>query len=222
MNRKNPNTTLVFCPLRVIPVVLITIAIVIIVSVVVTVIVIYIVINISNAVLFFIESWYFAIGIVEVTTAENKIEEDIFEDMLEAEIMEQPDRPRLLAAGFPGRSFVDPNTPSRSRPIGYLGQKWVNFLYGKRNFCQQSISPVCLGLQFSHSDLPKKKSVTELGIIFQGSTPFLALLGLCRFISISTLNFGPFSTKLGGTVRTIKKMTKNDNGPGPELRTSRS
>ena len=52
MNRKNPNTTLVFCPLRVIPVVLITIAIVIIVSVVVTVIVIYIVINISTAVLF--------------------------------------------------------------------------------------------------------------------------------------------------------------------------
>ena len=118
MNRKNPNTTLVFCLLRVIPVVLITIAIVIIVSVVVTVIVIYIVINISNAVLFIIESWYFAIGIVEVTTAENKIEEDIFEDMLEAEIMEQPDRPRLLAAGFPSRSFVDPNTPSRSRPIG--------------------------------------------------------------------------------------------------------
>ena len=156
MNQKNPNTTLVFCPLRVIPVVLITIAIVIIVSVVVTVIVIYIVINISNAVLFFIESWYFAIGIVEVATAENEVEEDIFEDMLEAEIMEQPDRPRLLAAGFPGRSFVDPNTPSRSRPIGYFGQKWVNFLYGNRNFCQQSISPVCLGLQLSHSGHPKK------------------------------------------------------------------
>ena len=154
MNRKNPNTTLVFCPLRVIPVVLITIAIVIIVSVVVTVIVIYIVINISNAVLFFIESWYFAIGIVEVATAKNEVEEDIFEDMLEAEIMEQPDRPRLLAAGFPGRSFVDPNTPSRSRPIGYLGQK-VNFLYGNRNFCQQSISPVYPG-QLSHSDHPKK------------------------------------------------------------------
>ena len=91
MNRKNPNTSLVFCPLRVIPVVLITIAIVIIVSVVVTVIVIYIVINISNAVLFFIESWYFAIRIVEVATAENEVEEDIFEDMLEAEIMEQAD-----------------------------------------------------------------------------------------------------------------------------------
>ena len=196
MNRKNPNTTLVFCPLRVIPVVLITIAIVIIVSVVVTVIVIYIVINISNAVLFFIESWYFAIGIVEVATAENEVEEDIFEDMLEAEIMEQPDRPRLLAAGFPGRSFVDPNTPSRSRPIGYLGQKWVNFLYGNRNFCQQSISPVCLGLQFSHSDHPEKN--------FRYRAFFL--LGLCRFISkLSTLNFEPFSTKLGGLSGPSKK-----------------
>ena len=130
--------------------------------------------------------------------------------------MEQPDRPRLLAAGFPGRSFVDPNTPSRSRPIGYLGQKWVNFLYGNRNFCQQSISPVCLGLQFFYSaPPPKKNSASELGVIFQGSPLFLALLGLCWFISISTLNFEPFSTKLGGTVRTIKKMTQNDNGPGP-------
>ena len=57
-------------------------------------------------------------GTVEVATAENEVQEDIFEDVMEAEIMEQPDRPRLLAAGFPSRSFVDPNTPSRSRPIG--------------------------------------------------------------------------------------------------------
>ena len=34
-----------------------------------------------------------------------------------------------------------------------------------------------------------------------------------KFISI--LNFGPFSTKLGGTVQAIKKMTQKDNGPGP-------
>ena len=50
---QNPNTTLVFCPLRVIPVIVITIAIVIIiVTIVVNVIVIYIVNNISTAVLF--------------------------------------------------------------------------------------------------------------------------------------------------------------------------
>ena len=53
MNWKNPNTILLSCLLRVIPVILITIAIVIIIfTVVVTVTVIYIVINISTAVLF--------------------------------------------------------------------------------------------------------------------------------------------------------------------------
>ena len=36
----------------------------------------------------------------------------------------------------------------------------------------------------------------------------------CVSLSISTLDFGPFSTKLGGTVQAIKKMTQNDNGPG--------
>ena len=50
---------------------------------------------------------------------------------------------------------------------------------------------------------------------FLGSPLFLALLGLCQIISISTLNFGPFSTKLGRTVWAIKKMTQNDNGTGP-------
>ena len=55
----------------------------------------------------------------------------------------------------------------------------------------------------------------DQNLIFQDSPLFLAVLGLCRFISISTLNFGPFSTKLGGTVRAIKKMTQKDNGLGP-------
>jgi len=43
---------------------------------------------------------------------------------------------------------------------------------------------------------------------------FLALLGHSHVRGIPTLNFGPISTRLGGTVRTIKKMTKKDNGPG--------
>ena len=133
--------------------------------------------NISNASLFFIESLYFPIGIVELATAENEVEEDIFEDMLEAEIMEQPDRPRLLAAGFPGRSFVDPNTPSRSRPIGYLGQK-VNFLYGNRNFCQQSISPVCPGLRLPHSNHPQKNFRFRARGHFLGLTPVFGRFGL--------------------------------------------
>ena len=53
-----------------------------------------------------------------------------------------------------------------------------------------------------------------LGVIFGGSPLFLALLGHSHVRGISTLNFGPISTKLGGTVRAIKKMTQNDNGPG--------
>ena len=43
---------------------------------------------------------------------------------------------------------------------------------------------------------------------------FFTVLGHSHFRGISTLNFGPFSTKLGGTVRAIKKMTQNVNGPG--------
>ena len=115
-----------------------------------------------------------------MATAENEVQEDIFEDVMEAEIMEQPDRPRLLAAGFPNRSFVDPNTPSRSRPIGYLGQKWVNFLYGNRRAYHQ----YAWGYNFPIRTTPKKISVTELGIIFQGSPLFLALLFVC-FVFVS-------------------------------------
>ena len=62
---------------------------------------------------------------------------------------------------------------------------------------------------------PKKISVSELLVIFQGSPRFLAISGHSHFAIISTLNFGPFSTKLGGIVQAIKKMTQNDNGPGP-------
>ena len=76
-------------------------------------------------------------------------------------------------------------------------------------FCQQGISQVYLGLLLSHWDQPKKNSVSEQWVIFRGSTLFLAALGLCGIIGISTLNFGLFSTKLGGT-----KITQNDNGPG--------
>ena len=54
-----------------------------------------------------------------------------------------------------------------------------------------------------------QKHVQKIGpkVIFPGSPLFLAVLGLCHFISISTLNFGPFSTKLGGTILAIKKKT---------------
>ena len=71
------------------------------------------------------------------------------------------------------------------------------------------------GYNFPVATTPKKISVSGLGVTFWGSPLFLAVLGLCHDRGIGTLNFGPISTKLGGTVRAIKKMTQNDNGPGP-------
>ena len=71
------------------------------------------------------------------------------------------------------------------------------------------------GATASLLDLPKKNSVSVLWVIFRGSPLFLAVLGHSPITIISTLNFGPISTKLGGTVRAIKKMTQKDNGPGP-------
>ena len=62
---------------------------------------------------------------------------------------------------------------------------------------------------------PKKISVSELWVIFWGSPLFLAVFGHSHVRGATTLNFGPISTKLGGIVRAIKKMTQKDNGPGP-------
>ena len=61
------------------------------------------------------------------------------------------------------------------------------------------------GYNFPIRTTPKKNSISKLGVIFRGSPPFLALSGHSHVRGISTLNFGPFSTKLSGTVRTIKK-----------------
>ena len=98
--------------------------------------------------------------------------------------------------------------------IRILGRK-VNFLYGNCNFFQEGISQVCRGYNFPIWITPKKISVSELCVIFRGSPLFLAVPGHSPITIIITFNFGPFSTKLGGTVRVIKKMTQNDNGPGP-------
>ena len=70
------------------------------------------------------------------------------------------------------------------------------------------------GYNFPIGTTPKKFSVSELGVIFWGSPLFLAVFGHSHFRGATTLNFGPISTKLGGTVRAIKKMTQKDNGPG--------
>ena len=62
------------------------------------------------------------------------------------------------------------------------------------------------------STTPKKISISKLGVIFWGSPLFLAVLGLCHDRGVPTLNFGPISMKLGGTVRAIKNLIQKDNG----------
>ena len=97
--------------------------------------------------------------------------------------------------------FFDPK-------IWILGPK-VNFLCSDPDFCQWSKWPLYPGLQLSHGNHP------ELGVIFRGSSLFLAVFGHSHVRGATTLNVGPISTKLGGTVRVIKKMTQKDNEPRP-------
>ena len=52
------------------------------------------------------------------------------------------------------------------------------FLYGNCVFCQQSISQVCLGPQFSHSDHPPKKFHFQARGHFLGLTPVFGRFGL--------------------------------------------
>ena len=68
------------------------------------------------------------------------------------------------------------------------------------------------GYNFPIGTTPKKFSVSRLGVIFWGSPLFLAVFRRVR--GATTLNFGPISTKLGGTVWAIKKMKDNGHGPG--------
>ena len=72
-----------------------------------------------------------------------------------------------------------------------------------------------MGLQFSHSDHPKKDFHFRTRGHFSGLPLLLAILGLCHNGGIGTLNFGPISTKLSGNIRANKKMTQIDNGPSP-------
>ena len=62
---------------------------------------------------------------------------------------------------------------------------------------------------------PRNISVSEVQAIFRGSPLFLAILGHSHVRGLTTLNFGPISMKLGGTVQAIERMTQKDNGPGP-------
>ena len=89
-----------------------------------------------------------------------------------------------------------------------IWRRKVNFLYGNPVFCQQGISHIYPGLQLSRSDHPQKSFVSEQWVIFRGSPLFLDVSGHSPITSISTLNFGPFLTKLAGTVQAIKKWSR--------------
>ena len=94
------------------------------------------------------------------------------------------------------------------------GQKSI-FCFDIAIFVNRAYHQNTWGYKFSIQTTPKKFSVSELWVIFLGSLRFLAISGLWHFASISTSNFGQWSTKLGGTARAIKKMTHNDNGLAP-------
>ena len=51
--------------------------------------------------------------------------------------------------------------------------------------------------------------------VFRPPGRILAFFRSCRLLGECTLNLGPRSTKLFGTIRVTKKMTHTDNGPGP-------
>ena len=57
------------------------------------------------------------------------------------------------------------------------------------------------GYNFPIQTTPKKISISEVWVIFQGSPLLLALLGLCQFINIGTPNIG---LQLGGNIRPSK------------------
>ena len=61
------------------------------------------------------------------------------------------------------------------------------------------------------SEPPQKKFRFRARGHFLGLTP---VFGHSHVRRATTLSFGPISTKLGGIVWAIKKITQKDNGPG--------
>ena len=81
------------------------------------------------------------------------------------------------------------------------------FCFGITIFVNRAYHQYTRGYNFPIQTTPPKNSVSKLGVIFWGSPLFLAVFGHSHFRGATTLNFGPISTKLGGIVRAIKKMT---------------
>ena len=84
--------------------------------------------------------------------------------------------------------------------LGCLGPK-VNFLFW--NFVNRAYHWYTWGYNFLIRTTPKNFCFRGM-VYFRGSPWFLAISGLCHFSILSTLDFGLWSTKLGGTVRAIK------------------
>jgi len=79
--------------------------------------------------------------------------------------------------------WCDSNWPLGTKMCNFYPKIWifgakVKFLYGDRNFCQQSISPVCPGLQLSHSGHPEKNVCFRAMGHFSGLTPVFGRFGL--------------------------------------------
>ena len=85
-----------------------------------------------------------------------------------------------------------------------FGAKSQFFCLGIAIFVIRAYHQYTQGYNFPIQTTPKKISVSELWVIFLGSPRFLAISGHSHFAIISTLNFGPWSTKLGGTVWAVE------------------
>ena len=97
------------------------------------------------------------------------------------------------------------------RNLAISGQKTV-FLDPKRaTLGNRGHETAC---QTPKDHLPENQSLAARWTVFWPPGWILAILGQCPIAIISTLNFGPWSMKLGGTVWATKKMTHIDNGPG--------
>ena len=120
----------------------------------------------------------------------------------------RPERPMF------GRSWAKiPKFLERKQNVWfpYIGEP-IRHLFRVENIDQWG-SNTPMSTTFPFGPPQKGFSVSELGVIFWGSPLFLAVLGLCQFISMSTLDFEPFSMKLGGTVRAIKKWPRRTTDP---------
>ena len=104
------------------------------------------------------------------------------------------------------------NVLFRPKNLDIWGQKSI-FCMGIAIFVNRAYHKYTRGYKFHIRTTPKKISVSEQWVIFQGSPLFLALLGLCRIISISTLNFGRFQLNLVETSGPSKKWDRMTTNP---------